>query len=180
MNEVEPPVVRVLDVPAGALLPDVHDLLQAAIGWTDSHLHQFVSDGVHWGMPDADAFGDERDEAAGDDTEVIRRLRSWFGPVHGFTSILASDALASLSAEGPATTQDLAGRLFRLLGDRWVTSQGDPMDVAGVQPDSDPKTPPTTKSAGSNSSGSKSPPTHSSISSCSGWSGSEIAVRSTL
>jgi hypothetical protein len=64
MREVEPPVVRVLDVPAGVLLPELHDLLQVALGWTDSHLHQFVADGVCYGMPDIDGPEDERDESA--------------------------------------------------------------------------------------------------------------------
>ena len=64
MSDVEPPVVRVLDVPAGVLLPEVHNLLQAALGWTDSHLHQFVADGVCYGMPDVDGPEDERDESA--------------------------------------------------------------------------------------------------------------------
>ncbi len=309
MDEVEPPVLRVLDVPAGVLLPELHDLLQVAIGWTDSHLHQFVADGVRYGMPNTDAFDDERDETgvplralparftylydfgdswehevevigaggdrpgvvagdgacppedvggphgyadflkvladptdpehdhlkgwagawndsfdlaaagllvqqtvgavpapvrlvlglaadgvkltpggrlpralvrqvqehypswyplgrpasieedlpplaalhdllrevgllrlrkgvltptrvAGDDIEVIRCLRSWFGPVYGFTSILTGDALALLAAEGPSRPQDLAGRLLGLLGDRWATSQGQPLDEA--------------------------------------------------
>ena len=58
MNEVERPVLRVLDVPAGVLLPELHDLLQVAIGWTDSHLHQFVADDVCYGMPDTDALDD--------------------------------------------------------------------------------------------------------------------------
>lgn len=302
-------MLRVLDVPAGVLLPELHDLLQVAVGWTDSHLHQFVADGVRYGMPDTDAFDDERDETgvrlralparfvylydfgdgwehevevigtggdrpgvvagegacppedvggphgyadflevlanarnpehdhlrnwagpwndkfdlvtadllvqqtagavpapvrlllglvadgvkltpggrlpralvrrvqelypswdplgrpasveedlpplaalhelllavgllrlrkgvlaptrlAGDDTEAIRRLRSWFGPEHGFTSLLTGDALALLAAEGPSAPRDLAGRLFGLLGERWVTSQGQPLDEA--------------------------------------------------
>jgi hypothetical protein len=38
MRDVEPEVARVIDVPA-ATLPELHDLLQAALGWTDSHLH---------------------------------------------------------------------------------------------------------------------------------------------
>jgi len=312
MSEVEPAVVRVLDVPAGVLLPELHDILQVAIGWSDSHLHQFVADGVAYGMPDTDAFDDERDEtgvplralpahftylydfgdgwehevvligpsgerpgvvagegacppedvggphgyadfrhvladpghpehdhlrewagnwhdsfdlasadlllqqtvgavpapvrlllglaadgvkltpggrlprtfvrqvqetyaswgfddrpasieedlpplaalhdllrdvgllrlrkgvlaptrAAGDDIEVVRRLRSGFGPEHGFMSILVSDALASLAAEGPRTPQDLATRLLGLLGDRWVTSHGQALDVSRTQ-----------------------------------------------
>ena len=62
MSEVEPAVLRVLDVPAGVLLPELHDILQVAVGWSDSHLHQFVADGVSYGMPDTDAFDDERDE----------------------------------------------------------------------------------------------------------------------
>ncbi len=47
---VEPAVARVIDVPASAILPELHDLLQAAIGWTDSHLHQFVTPDATYGM----------------------------------------------------------------------------------------------------------------------------------
>ncbi len=317
MSEVEPTVVRVLDVPAGVLLPELHDLLQVAIGWTDSHLHQFVADGVHYGMPDTDGFNefdDERAETgvplralparvsylydfgdgweheievigaggdrpglvagegacppedvggphgyadfqkvlanprdpehdhmkawagtwsgtfdlatanllvqqtagavpapvrlvlglagdgvkltpggrlpralvrqvqehypswyplgrpasieedlpplsalhdllrevgllrlrkgilaptriAGDDIEVIRRLRSWFGAVYGYESLLTTDTVALLAAKGSCRPQDLAGRLLDLLGDRWVTSQGEHLDEARVLSD---------------------------------------------
>src|SRR5580698_2069962 len=64
MTEVEPPVRRTIDVPAGVQLPELHDLLQVAIGWTDSHLHQFVAGGVRFGMPGTDAFDEDRDETA--------------------------------------------------------------------------------------------------------------------
>jgi hypothetical protein len=312
MREVEPPVVRVLDVPAGVLLPELHDLLQVALGWTDSHLHQFVADGVCYGIPDIDGPEDERDESAvplrvlpdrfsylydfgdgwehevvvvgpgeerpgvvagegscppedvggphgyadfrqvmadpdhpehdhlrtwagawndgfdldaadqlvrqtvgavpapvrlllelaadgvkltpggrlprafvrqvqerypswylfgspasieedlpplaalhdllrhvgllrlrqgvlaptrvaADDIEVIRRLRSWFGPDDGFASILVGEGLASLVADGPGRPEELAARLLPLLGDRWVTSQGQPLDGARLR-----------------------------------------------
>jgi hypothetical protein len=43
LREVEPVVTRVIDVPQDSTLPELHDLLQVAIGWTDSHLHQFVA-----------------------------------------------------------------------------------------------------------------------------------------
>ncbi|MBO0714029.1 MAG: plasmid pRiA4b ORF-3 family protein [Acidimicrobiales bacterium] len=307
MSEVQPVVVRVLDVPAGVLLPELHDLLQAALGWTDSHLHQFVADGICYGMPDTDELEDERDEsavplralpsrfgylydfgdgwehevvvlgpggeqpgcllgegacppedvggphgyaqfrealadpddpehdqmrrwagdwtdefdlaetdllvrqtagavpapvrlvlslaehgvrltpggrlprafvrqvqerypawgfddrqaateddlpplstlhdllrkvgllrlrnrvlgptrAADDDVQVIRRLRSWFKPDGGFVSILASETLASLVSAGPALPEELAARVFPLLGDRWVTGEGEPLN----------------------------------------------------
>jgi Plasmid pRiA4b ORF-3-like protein len=47
---VEPALARVIDVPASATLPELHELLQAAIGWTDSHLHQFVTSEATYGM----------------------------------------------------------------------------------------------------------------------------------
>lgn len=317
MSEVEPAVVRLLDVPAGVLLPELHDLLQVAIGWTDSHLHQFVAGEVRYGMPDVDDFNefdDERPEtgvplralparftylydfgddwhhevevigpgddrpgvvagegacppedvggphgyadflkvlanprdpehehmrawavawegifdlaranllvqqsagavpapvrlvldlasdgikltpggrlprallrqvqdrypswgfderpasveedlpplaalhevlrevgllrlrkgvlaptrAAGDDIEVVRRLRSWFGPRYGYEMMLTTDALAHLATEGSFRPEDMAGRLLDLLGDRWVTSQGQRLDNARVRSD---------------------------------------------
>jgi hypothetical protein len=54
LRDVEPAVVRVIDVPAEATLPELHDLLQAALGWTDSHLHQFTAGGARYGVPDPD------------------------------------------------------------------------------------------------------------------------------
>jgi hypothetical protein len=65
LRGVEPPVVRVIDVPSAATLPELHDLLQAAIGWTDSHLHQFVTADATYGMvlPGDDVWPeDQRDE----------------------------------------------------------------------------------------------------------------------
>lgn len=63
--DVEPALARVIDVPAAATLPELHDLLQAAIGWTNSHLHQFVTPEATYGMaiPGEDVWPeDQRDE----------------------------------------------------------------------------------------------------------------------
>ena len=65
LRDVEPAVARVIDVPASATLPELHELLQAAIGWTDSHLHQFVTPQATYGMeiPGAEVWPeDQRDE----------------------------------------------------------------------------------------------------------------------
>lgn len=62
---VEPAVVRVMDVPAVATLPELHELLQAAFGWWDYHLHQFAaSDGTSYGMDldELDAPEEQQDE----------------------------------------------------------------------------------------------------------------------
>lgn len=39
--DASPPVWRRLELPGSLTLPRVHDVIQAAMGWTDSHLHRF-------------------------------------------------------------------------------------------------------------------------------------------
>lgn len=63
LREVEPTVVRVLDVPATVQLQELHHLLQAGLGWTDSHLHQFVTDDAVYGMSEIDGPEEECDES---------------------------------------------------------------------------------------------------------------------
>jgi hypothetical protein len=65
--------------------------------------------------------------AASDDLELIRRLRSRFGREDGFTSILVGEGLASLIADGSCRPDELAARLFAMLGRRWVTGDGAPL-----------------------------------------------------
>jgi hypothetical protein len=56
--DIEPPIWRRIQVPATMLLCCLHDALQAVMGWTDSHLHQFEKDGKYWGNPEHDDSGD--------------------------------------------------------------------------------------------------------------------------
>lgn len=62
LREVVPAVVRVIDVPATITLDDLHDVLQVAVGWTDSHLHQFRTDTATYGIPHEEWDDDELDE----------------------------------------------------------------------------------------------------------------------
>ncbi len=41
LDEIQPPIWRRLEVPASVTLAKLHELLQAALGWTNSHLHVF-------------------------------------------------------------------------------------------------------------------------------------------
>lgn len=61
--EIRPVVWRRFLVPGGVRLPKLHLMLQAGLGWTDSHLHQFRIDGQLWGMHFDDWSDDELDEA---------------------------------------------------------------------------------------------------------------------
>ena len=57
LDDVEPAVVRYLEVPLTIRLDRLHLVLQAAIGWTNSHLYEIRARDVGWGVPDPD-FGD--------------------------------------------------------------------------------------------------------------------------
>ena len=41
LHGAKPPVWRRLELPGDLTLPRVHDVIQAAMGWTNSHLHRF-------------------------------------------------------------------------------------------------------------------------------------------
>jgi hypothetical protein len=56
--DVIPTVWRRLVVPETITLPKLHQVFQAALGWTNSHLHEFVIGGVRYSEPDPD-FDDE-------------------------------------------------------------------------------------------------------------------------
>ena len=79
LREVEPRVVRVLDVPSVVTLPELHDLLQVGIGWTDSHLHQFEVGDIRYGAPDPDD-PDLRDERSA----TLRDLPTAFDYLYDF------------------------------------------------------------------------------------------------
>lgn len=55
-------MVRVIDVSADTRLDQLREILQVAVGWTDSHVHQFIADEHRYGIADADADPDEVDE----------------------------------------------------------------------------------------------------------------------
>jgi pRiA4b ORF-3-like protein len=52
LDDVEPAVVRRIEVPLGIRLDRLHAVLQAAIGWTNSHMWEFRARDVGWGIPD--------------------------------------------------------------------------------------------------------------------------------
>lgn len=53
LEDVDPPVVRKLDVPASITLARLHQAIQAAMGWEDRHLYLFEAGRISWG-PDPD------------------------------------------------------------------------------------------------------------------------------
>ncbi len=57
LDDVEPAVVRRVEVPLTIRLDRLHLVLQAAMGWTNSHLYEIRARDIGWGITDPD-FGD--------------------------------------------------------------------------------------------------------------------------
>jgi hypothetical protein len=54
LDDVEPKVLRRIEVPLSIKLDRLHLTLQAALGWTNSHLYEIRAGGAGWGLPDPD------------------------------------------------------------------------------------------------------------------------------
>ena len=54
---IQPKVARTLELPLDLNLAQLHEVLQATFGWTDSHLHQFDIGGLTYGAPEFDEDG---------------------------------------------------------------------------------------------------------------------------
>jgi len=72
LRGTRPPIWRRLEVASDLTLGGLHDVLQIAMGWTDSHLHAFVADGVEYGVPDPEWGTRVRDESRVRLTRVLR------------------------------------------------------------------------------------------------------------
>ncbi|MGR8999574.1 MAG: plasmid pRiA4b ORF-3 family protein [Gammaproteobacteria bacterium] len=59
----KPPIWRTVLVPGNIGLDAFHDVIQLAMGWTDSHLHQFIANNVFYGIPDDDFDMEIEDES---------------------------------------------------------------------------------------------------------------------
>ena len=70
LKDIKPPVWRRVQVPDGTL-GDLHEVIQIVMGWTDSHLHQFVVRGTSYGPPAPDDFGFETDMEYEDEEGVL-------------------------------------------------------------------------------------------------------------
>jgi len=60
--KIHPPIWRRILVPGNTKLPDLHLVLQAVMGWTNSHLHKFTINGIEYSIPDPDFEDDLEDE----------------------------------------------------------------------------------------------------------------------
>jgi hypothetical protein len=67
----KPPVWRRVQVRADTTFEMLHQIIQAAFGWTDTHLHSFEYEGEQIGVPDPEWDNDCADEAETTLDEVL-------------------------------------------------------------------------------------------------------------
>ena len=60
LQEIEPKLWRRVDVPLSSTLLALHDFIQFAFRWTDSHLFEFEIGDRRYGQPEYDHYADER------------------------------------------------------------------------------------------------------------------------
>ncbi len=78
LMDTDPPVWRRLLVPAAIRLDRLDRVIQAAMGWTNSHLHMFIHSTGHYGTPDPDLpLHDER-------KATLRDLAGQVGDAFGY------------------------------------------------------------------------------------------------
>ncbi len=75
LTGAKPPIWRRILVASNTSLEELHLTLQIAMGWTNSHLHQFISDNVFYGIKEDD-FGFDMDIKDEKDYRLNQLLKS--------------------------------------------------------------------------------------------------------
>lgn len=111
-----PAIWRQIEIDSRATLEVLHHVLQAAMGWTDSHLHDFEIAGKRYANPDDDEYGDfpdTLDEAEFMLKEVAKKGTSFlylydFGDSwhHKITVVETTPATRSVCDVGSAWIED--------------------------------------------------------------------------
>lgn len=61
LEEVKPAALRCIEVPLSIRLDRLHLVIQAAMGWTTSHLYEIKAGGLEWGFVDPDDYASRLD-----------------------------------------------------------------------------------------------------------------------
>ena len=62
LRNSRPPIWRRVLVPGNFTLDKLHQVIQAAMGWDDAHLHQFIVDGSYFSIPSPEDWEPAIDE----------------------------------------------------------------------------------------------------------------------
>jgi hypothetical protein len=117
LHGAKPPVWRRLELPGNLTLPQVHQMIQAAMGWTDSHLHRFRTGRDHRSPYFVTTFDvDEGEEGVLEDDVRLDQLVAAVGDAiwyeydfgDGWDHVLKVEEVLE---EPPAAVRCLGGRM---------------------------------------------------------------------
>ena len=74
----KPPIWRTILVPGNLSLGAFHEVIQVAMGWTDSHLHQFIANNVFYGITDDDFEMEMEDETKYKLSQLLEKEKESF------------------------------------------------------------------------------------------------------
>ena len=157
--DIEPPIMSLVEVPGNRSLAELHAIILAAFGWSDSHLHEFVIRKEHYATPSPEDFQPVIDERTVRLEELSLRGRSkiayhydfgddWMIELEVKTSIPFTEGCQDIAvclegkraappedSGGPWAYADLAAALAKPKGKR--NSEG--KELVGLAGDYDPE-----------------------------------------
>ena len=75
LKDTRPPIWRRVQIQRNDRLSKLHRTIQSAMGWYDSHLHQFIVGEIYYGLPSSDDLSEIRDERKARVEDVLAKPR---------------------------------------------------------------------------------------------------------
>lgn len=124
LKGIRPPIWRRVQVRGSTTLAKLHTILQIVMGWTNSHLHQFIVGDVYYGVPDREWGDDVKSERRVKLEEIVSDVKDRFVYEYDFGDSWEHEILVEkVLPPEPGTRSPL-----RLTGKRACP----PEDVGGV------------------------------------------------
>src|ERR1700730_7463465 len=98
LDDVKPAVLRRIEVPLNIRLDRLHLAIQAAMGWSNSHLYEIRAGDVGWGEPDPD----------GGDGPLDARKARLVDVLEGMSAQRRSDTSTTLATAGSTRSRSSA------------------------------------------------------------------------
>jgi hypothetical protein len=77
LRDSKPPIWRRVEVSANTSFYLLHCIMQGAMGWMNGHLHQFVKDEEHYGLPSKEDFFEVHDERKFKLSDLLLGEKDW-------------------------------------------------------------------------------------------------------
>ena len=84
LEDISPPIWRRIQVTNNITLGKLHRILQIIMGWSDYHLHEFIIDGVSYGVPDKDGIFEGKNERNVRLSQVVSEEKIKFVYIYDF------------------------------------------------------------------------------------------------